>query len=165
MNSLELTHAMWFVSYLLNVPTNTSNDQISDLADFLAGRCGTVSCDGQDLRLSFIVPGQMDLVIQESRDIVAAAVTSVGIPNYHLRSVRMVDEQDMASQLTRNETPRMLSVTETARVLGVSKQRVSAMMRSGKLPEPDGYIGDTPGFFPSTVADFAAHRAPRLEDV
>lgn len=43
-----------------------------------------------------------------------------------------------------------LSVTEAARVLGVSKQAVSGRIARGSLV-PDAYVGSAPGFFRSTI--------------
>lgn len=47
---------------------------------------------------------------------------------------------------------RYYSVTEVARLRGVSKQRVSQMIREGKLV-PDCYVGSAPGFLEATVKD------------
>lgn len=59
-------------------------------------------------------------------------------------------------------TPKMLTRREVAEVLGVEINTVDVWRTrpASGFPEPDGYLGSTPWWKPSTIARFKRNRNP-----
>ena len=82
---------------------------------------------------------------------VAAAARKSGLRDFAVVSARMANELDAFGALDEGVEPRFLSVSEIARMLDVSRQMVSKMMKNGKLPKPVCRVGQSPGFARSDI--------------
>ena len=54
-----------------------------------------------------------------------------------------------------------MSRTDVAEEIGVTPDTISAYLRDGFIPEPDGYVGKSPWWWPETIQEWRASRPGR----
>lgn len=159
--------AAWFTAFFLRAvpeneaPVHSYGDQrLIEVLLVLADHSGMVALDEEDglLMVSLSCVGYMDDALKDAKTALAAALTSAGISGYEIVGARMADAPGILNRVTADEPLRLLSVTEVSKALGVSKQRVSTMVRTGKLPAPEAAVGTAPGWLPQTVISVISRR-------
>jgi len=115
--------------------------------------------DGDAMSVSVRASGHMDDALVEAKAALMAALSKTHLGGLRIEGARMADRPAVLSAID-SETPiRLLSVTEVAKTIGVSKQRVSAMVKSGRIPEPDAIVGSAPGWLSGNIEAYASSRA------
>ncbi len=69
------------------------------------------------------------------------------------QSPRALERHTGASQSIVREVP--LGIAEIAQLLEVKRATVNMWRARGVLPEPDGFVSDSPYWWPATIRDFA----------
>ncbi len=132
---------------------------IKSLLDVLEDRSPVARSDAEELRITFDTTGELESAVADAKESLYSALCLANLGGFEIVSASIIDHVDFDKQRRESEAPRFLSVTETAVRLGVSKQRVSQMVRERKDLVPDCYVGGAPGFRESTVLRILARRS------
>jgi len=107
--------------------------------------------------------------------VVSSAAKRAGLPAWPLVRVEVVREDLFRHDLAQPSLPEILGPGEVATLLGVSSQRLLALRRAGRFPEPALEVAAAPLWLRSTVESFVAQwdrrpgnptfRAPRRSAV
>ena len=71
---------------------------------------------------------------------------------------RMVGHRDVARQILDQKPITFYGVTECARALGVTRQRVGQLLQENKLPPPDAVVSGRPAWEATAFDCFASRR-------
>jgi excisionase family DNA binding protein len=169
--SKKQTTTGWLVAFRLRMQSAKRAPVVASIGDprvtaFLLALVpyhGMVSVDedGVALNVSVRSGGSMDEALIDAKSVLYAGLKKAGISGYRVEAARMSDRSSVVQSLEQDVPVRLLSVTELAKVLGVSKQRVSKMMQTGKLPAPDATVGGAPGWLPAGIEHVLATRRQR----
>jgi hypothetical protein len=119
--------------------------------DVLEDRAPVARTDIDEFRITFDAAGDLEGALVDAKTSLTSALTVAALTGFEIAGVTAVAHDDFADRVRQGDEPRYLSVTETAKVLGVSKQRVSQMVRERSGLKPDCYVGGAPGFKEATV--------------
>lgn len=76
-------------------------------------------------------------VLQAAHELFSRAARQVGLPAFPLVRLEIVTDQEREAELSRSPLPALVGVAETAAILGVSRQRVSALAAGNtRFPRP-----------------------------
>ena len=100
------------------------------------------------------VNGAMDMALAEAVSAVRDALAS----ECEVREVRMIAHRDAERRLVEKEPVRYYGVTECARSLGVTRQRVHQLLELERLPAPDAVVGGRPIWEASSFESWAKQR-------
>jgi len=159
----------WLVAFRLTRDTarrKTSNiesvgdPRVAALISSTAPYHGMVSVDdgGRAMTVSMRSTGHMDDALSDSKAVLLACLRKADVRGWRIEAARMAETGSVLEVADLGGSVRLLSVTEVAKALGVSKQRVSKMLQTGKLPEPDAMVGSAPGWLPTKVEAVLARR-------
>jgi hypothetical protein len=117
---------------------------------------------GERLALSVGVTGAMDDAMAIATSTVkealqAASGTAVGIVE-----ARMVGHCDVVRQILDGSPISFYGVTECAKALGVSRQRVGQLIQERKLPHADAFVNGKPAWEAASFDHFARMRSERV---
>jgi hypothetical protein len=104
--------------------------------------------------------GPMDEALARA---VTAAANAVGeLEGVDIVEARMVSLNDAERNIDEGTPVRYYGVTECARALGVTRQRVRQLQELNKLPEPDALVGGRPVWEERKFTKWAAKRALQI---
>jgi hypothetical protein len=109
------------------------------------------------------IHGAMDAALAAAVDSVQSALKAAG-SDVPILEVRLISHRDAESRIQMDQTPRFYNLTECARVLGVSRQRATALLDDRKLPVADAQSGDRLLWNASKFDRFAADRRVRVSN-
>lgn len=117
-------------------------EAIGALMDVLAaeGAAGPVVSGGvarYEATLTMDGAGDGRGVLHAACELFATAARRAGLPSYPLVRLEIVTDEDRERELSRTNLPDLVGVAETADILGVSRQRVSALAAgNAAFPRP-----------------------------
>jgi predicted DNA-binding transcriptional regulator AlpA len=149
----------WYVTVRLQIGPNASpplvdlsDGRIQYLASALAPHAGIISAIRTDVvDVTIAITNTMDKALEKAVTLVYDAALKSGFDSIMVSRASMISDEDTFNALDEDRPPKFLSVSETARLLGVSRQMVSKMYKTGKLPNPVCHVGVSPGFARSDI--------------
>jgi hypothetical protein len=112
--------------------------------------------------LAIAAHGPMDTALTMAMTTVLETIEEVA-PNAAIDEVRMVGHRDAERQLQAHQPVSYYGVTECAKALGVTRQRVRQLLEEKRLPQPSATVGGK-HIWESTAFDrFAERRNRALE--
>lgn len=114
---------------------------------------------GERLALSVGVNGPMDNAMAFAASSVQEALQEAAGESVGIVEARMVGHCDVTRQIIDRMPITFYGVTECAKALGVSRQRVRQLMHEQKLPQPDAQLGGKPVWEASSFDHFASERS------
>jgi len=76
--------------------------------------------------------------------VVAGAARRAGLVRWRVAAVEAVDAAELERRNASPQVPELLGMSELMAAIGVSRQRLSALRREGRLPEPMAVLAATP---------------------
>lgn len=172
LDGIEPRPTTWVVMFELaskleqtNVVSSYDDQRLDQILEFLAPLGSTASLDGDLLVVTMSVQGFIDEGLARAKEFLIAAMEHAGVDDYQIVTANIVKEHDVLRPRPDQDPIHLLSVTEVAKKLGVSKQRVSAMVKSGRLPPPAARVGNAPGFLEEQLSDAIAERTHTVPTV
>lgn len=146
----------WTVVFVLGADVVAADRRAA--LDRFALPAAFVERDGLPLMVSLASPGAMDdalaLAVQALREALG--------DDLRVDEVRMLSHADSERTLADPAPVTYYGVTECARALGVSRQRVSQLYAEDKLPPPDAISGEKPLWDSARFESFASHRREQI---
>lgn len=140
-------------------------DRSGLLVDGLVGRGGvaTTSRDGRRYGARFCVdaPGPVE-ALQQAMTVFREAAAAAGLPAWDVVEVEMQTDAELERQNAQPTLPELVGVGEVAELLGVTRQRASALARSRGFPAPLVTLRSGPVWTRPSVDRFVRswHRRP-----
>jgi hypothetical protein len=136
-------------------------DWLDQLVDALAGRNAAVSAARGRYGAQFDATGQdAATAVLAALGIWAAAVGETGLPVWPVVRVEAMTVAEQVADLERPSFPALVGVSEAARLLGVSKQRLAQITTRPDFPEPMVTLASGPVWLTSGIRGFE-RRWPR----
>jgi hypothetical protein len=134
---------------------------LDELMDALAGHSAAVSSARGRYGAQFDVTGtDAATAVQAALQTWAAAVARVGLPAWPVVRVEAITVAEQEADLQRPSFPTLVGVSEAARILGVSKQRLAQLSTRPDFPEPMVNLASGPVWLTSGIRGFE-RRWPR----
>jgi hypothetical protein len=134
---------------------------LDELVDALAGRNAAVSAARGRYGTQFDATGtDAGSAVQSALGIWAAAVGQAGLPAWPVVRVEAITVAEQKADLGRPSFPALVGVSEAARMLGVSKQRLTQLTTRPDFPEPMVTLASGPVWLTSGIRGFE-RRWPR----
>lgn len=158
------TTTTWSVSFELapvsgdDSPLPLELQTVKRLLDVLEDRAPVARPEELILQITFNCAGDMTEALRDAKETLESALALAGIKGLDICGANIISHDDFSTRMRAGDRPRYLSVTETAKVLGVSKQRVSQMVRERRGLVPDAFVGDAPAFKEAAVRRFGSAR-------
>lgn len=92
--------------------------------------------------------------IQKAEGKVARSLRSKKIDGYPLRKAEALTVDALASESEITNFPRLVGVAEVAKMLDVTKQRVSQLMEGARFPRPAAVLASTPVWLEQSIKAF-----------
>lgn len=140
-------------------------DRSGLLVDGLIGRAGvaTASRDGRRYGARFCVdaPGPVE-ALQQAMTVFREAAAAAGLPAWDVVEVEVQTDAELERQNAQPSLPELVGVGEVAELLGVTRQRASALARTPGFPAPLVTLRSGPVWTRPSVDRFVQswHRRP-----
>jgi hypothetical protein len=151
----------WTVHIEVAGDGDVTPEQLDDLIDTLADHNAVVSAGGGRYGAQFDVTGaEAAAAIQTALEVWAAAVDQVGLPAWPIVRIETMTIAEQEAELGTPSFPSLVGVSEAARMLGVSKQRLAQLAARPDFPEPMVDLASGPVWLTSGIRGFE-RRWPR----
>jgi hypothetical protein len=149
----------WSVIFVLS--TSLSAKAYSDIRATL-DRPAAAICDDKEPALSVRANGSMDDALADAVAAVSPALArldeEVEVREVEVREVHMIPHADAARQLAERRPLKYYGVTESARSLGISRQRVRQLVIDDKMLAPHAEVSGKPAWDADILDAYAAMR-------
>lgn len=116
-----------------------SSEHSEMLADVLYKRGGAVgsSRDGSWISAQFTVRAtSIYRCFQSATEMFEKALAEIGVHDFTLDHVQLMTHEELEQELSRPLYPELVGIHEIAELLGVTRQRASALAASAQFPRP-----------------------------
>lgn len=157
----------WSVALLVAAPEGATDVAcLADRAMQALDRAGAadlaVSSGDRDVALRFtVVAGGADQAVAEGVALWAACAATAGMAGWPLVQADAATYEVRAEQFRSSAVPPLVGVAEVAEMLGVTKQRVSALGREDRLPAPVARLASGPVWSAEGIEQFVTGWARR----
>lgn len=146
----------WTMIFVLDTELDSeSRRAVLDRIDLKAAFVRQV---GERLALSVGVTGAMDDAMAFATGAALEALEAATETGVGIVEARMVGHSDVARQVLEHTAITFYGVTECAKSLGVTRQRVRQLMQEEKLPRPDAVVNGKPVWEATSFDQFASRR-------
>jgi predicted DNA-binding transcriptional regulator AlpA len=127
----------------------------------LRGRCPAVSVGAHDAQISFHASGyDAGEVLRDATDALSPLLAALGLePTAGIEAAFRCRPLEDAQAEMEAKLPNCVGVAEVAEILGVSKQRVSQLVKTPRFPEPIMTLAATPVWLEEDIIEYAKHRS------
>jgi hypothetical protein len=91
---------------------------------------------------------------RRSAELVSGAARNVGLPDFPITRIEATVWSQFERDLQEPTFPRIIGITELADLIGITRQRASALARSAKFPAPAAELASGPVWFEPNVRRF-----------
>jgi hypothetical protein len=159
----------WSVSLVVAAPADVSSEDIGPLADSVLQLLAdievpdtVVSEDDGDLALSFTVRADgPNRAVDRGVDLWSKIAAETGIDSWPLVRAEAATYDELEKDFRATALPPLVGVSEVAEMLGVTKQRVSALHQENRLPRPLARLASGPVWAAAGIQKFSETRANR----
>jgi hypothetical protein len=148
--------AMWWTVHVEAAGDGVVEPELLDgLVDELADLHAAVSGGNGRYGAQFDVFGpDADSAVQGALDIWMTAVEAAGLPVWPVVRVETMTVAEHEAELETPNFPALVGVTEAARMLGISKQRLAQLAARPDFPEPMVSLASGPVWLTSSIRGF-----------
>jgi predicted DNA-binding transcriptional regulator AlpA len=147
----------WIVTFELAVDRAESVPEDA-LLDSLASHDPVTTTVDDRFVITFSVLGNIQTAIPRAVETLWSALEECGLENATIVKATQISHEQFDTQEVLDLPIQLLCATECARMLEVSKQRISQLIEAGSFPKPDGEVGGRPAWLASTIRTFASNR-------
>jgi len=135
------------------------DERLDLLAELLASHDGVVSCSEKSLSLRCSVTNERyDGALGEGSEIMQKALVEAGLPDWPVVRVEAVRQDRLEADLSESAVPEVLGVTEVAKLLGVTRQRLAVIRREHEdFPKPFTELAATPLWYKEAITEWSKH--------
>lgn len=137
-------------------PIDPADERLDQLAEVLAAHDGVVSCSPTTLSLRCSVSNERhDGALGEGTEVVQKALVDAGLPHWPVVRAEAVRQDRLEAELEAPPMPEVLGVTEVAKLLGVTRQRLAVIRRDHEnFPKPFTVLAATPLWYREAIDEW-----------
>ncbi len=135
----------WAVTFDALVGQPLEDDRLGDIVDELADRTAAVAGDGCRLSVTLTIEAAgVATACAAAEEALRAGLTRLEVEMLGIEAAEILTAQEQDRRLAEPVLPRLAGVAELAAMLGVSRQRASALTSHPEAPEPVARLASGP---------------------
>lgn len=134
-----------------------SPKQQSQILTSLAGTAAVLTGRDYGFSVTFNVIGSFDSAVAKGTEQLWTALEAARLDGFMITNARLVNHADFDAAGD-DEQPILFGISECAKALELSKQRISQLVHAGDFPAPDAYVGSRPAWKQRTIDTFRRKR-------
>jgi len=146
----------WAVTIDLRVDRALDDDELGDLGDLLGDHGAAIAASDRGLSVTLTVDADTAYAAHASaEEIVSDCLAKLGAAVAGLDAVEVMTVEEQDRRLAEPAIPQLAGVTEVAEMLGVSRQRASALTAHPAAPTPVARLASGPVYVRDSWCRFA----------
>jgi len=147
---------LWAVTVDVRAGRPLDDDEAGELSDLLAEHGAAVAVAGAAVSVTLAVDAaSARRALAEAEDVVAERLGKLGVQMAGLDAAEVLTTEEQDRRLAEPVLPQFAGVTEVAELLGVTRQRASALTTHPEAPTPVARLASGPVYVLSSWQRFA----------
>jgi hypothetical protein len=147
---------LWAVTLDVRADRPLSDDEVGDLVDMLAEHGAAVAVAGPVLSVTLSAgAANASSALAEAEDVVTERLGKLGVQMAGLDAAEILTAEEQDRRLAEPVLPRLAGVSEVAEMLGVTRQRASALTAHPEAPAPVARLASGPVYVWNSWQRFA----------